>query len=1018
MHRFLLVFIALVALSLPAYGTDIQISIQTLSQLTFNPASLGPDRVITGVSVTNASFTITSAAAFPPQAVGMGGFQIDIGGNQYQVESVLSTSSANLTTQFAGLTGTTSITWYKWAVLRVYNTSGFAWQPLNSSEIIQPGTVGSGNWYKQVGCSVVNPGSGNILWIPEFTISATTDSPTNNNAVYSFAFFTPANSLLNYFLCGSKNQLKVPPASPTTLAAICNYNNGPITNIDNRSYTTTQIDARFPSCLGSSLAYYAASGQVQSCLTLGAGLSIAPGGILNSAGGSGLADPGANGIVARTAAGITAPRTLTGTANEITVTNGTGLLANPTFALAATFDISGKTSTKPMKSGTAPPGTCAVGEYFFDNNAPAGQNTYACTAVNTWTLQGGSASIAAGALNQLAYYASAGTALSPLTFNSNYFAVAAAVLSPKNNVESYNVKTDFGCVGDGVANDTACLASAITSATLNSKSIYLPGGNTFLVTGITLPGRIRMYSDYDRRARIKSTTNAAIVSLIGDGGVDFRGPTLENVEIQGAVGAGSNQIGLNVTDGTYVHSIRVHKVTIIDTGGYGLFVGNAYSSSFEDIFIENNAGYPLLYEGTNMPANLFRNVYVGNLRNSAISGFRIKSGRFVCVACNGVNNIPAGSAIVTIGRKSGVDGDVTNSAAFAHFTDSNFESYNIYGIRHYSDSASIIDGLSTFAGDPANLGNLQPLAYEVISGNFPDFTPRRGLIADTVVFGDGGYANYANSQPIHSTGGIPPLMVDGMGPGVASELTTDPVATYFDHTLGTVQLLKRGDAALKRVTVTASTTFTRTGVRYIEVNCAAACAVTLPWPGWYRTGEEIVVKDVSGAAATNNITINAASGGFVNNAGSVTINKNGGFYRFAPNDTATDWRVIGVGTAAFPVYNTGSAGGFAVCFDGAGVNITNCSGLYDLGGNTMVFMGNVLFNTDNASDIGGSGTNRPRTGYFGTSINIGGTVSGSLGADPNGVTRYCSNCNVNTDPCTGGGTGAIAHRLNGRWYCP
>lgn len=42
----------------------------------------------------------------------------------------------------------------------------------------------------------------------------------------------------------------------------------------------------------------------------------------------------------------------------------------------------------PLK-GTTAPATCTVGELFYDTDAPAGSNLYACTAANTWTLQAG-----------------------------------------------------------------------------------------------------------------------------------------------------------------------------------------------------------------------------------------------------------------------------------------------------------------------------------------------------------------------------------------------------------------------------------------------------------------------------------------------------------------------------------------------------------------------------------------------------------------------------------------------------
>src|ERR1044072_4537725 len=56
-----------------------------------------------------------------------------------------------------------------------------------------------------------------------------------------------------------------------------------------------------------------------------------------------LADNPTNGLLARTGAGTGAARTLTGTANEITVTNGDGVSGAPTFSLPAALVFAGKT---------------------------------------------------------------------------------------------------------------------------------------------------------------------------------------------------------------------------------------------------------------------------------------------------------------------------------------------------------------------------------------------------------------------------------------------------------------------------------------------------------------------------------------------------------------------------------------------------------------------------------------------------------------------------------------------------
>ena len=45
-----------------------------------------------------------------------------------------------------------------------------------------------------------------------------------------------------------------------------------------------------------------------------------------------------------------------------------------------------------LPNGTSAPGTCTVGDVFFDTDATAGSNFYGCTSSNTWTLLSGSGS--------------------------------------------------------------------------------------------------------------------------------------------------------------------------------------------------------------------------------------------------------------------------------------------------------------------------------------------------------------------------------------------------------------------------------------------------------------------------------------------------------------------------------------------------------------------------------------------------------------------------------------------------
>jgi hypothetical protein len=54
-------------------------------------------------------------------------------------------------------------------------------------------------------------------------------------------------------------------------------------------------------------------------------------------------------------------------------------------------DFSAATSTKPFQTGAVLPGLCSRGQVLFKTDALAGANFYACTAANTWTVEGGNA---------------------------------------------------------------------------------------------------------------------------------------------------------------------------------------------------------------------------------------------------------------------------------------------------------------------------------------------------------------------------------------------------------------------------------------------------------------------------------------------------------------------------------------------------------------------------------------------------------------------------------------------------
>jgi hypothetical protein len=286
MKKALFLTVVIIVLTTKALCSTVTVSAYSLSNLPFNPSSIGTSRSITVVA-TNGSATVTSSAAFPANIVGVAGFQVLINGTQYTVASIASTSSLTLTSNYGGSTGSQTMTLYPYTLLRMYATAGF--QDNVTGQNIMPGTPGTGFFYKQVAVSVINSGSGNVAYIPEFTIPSTTDALINNQARYVFQFARQDGSALAFYQCGSVNQLAIQPNTPTTWTAICNFNApGGVVPPNTEVYTKSQIDQRLPSCTANQIIYAAATGNIYSCLSAGTNITISGGTISASDGGGSL----------------------------------------------------------------------------------------------------------------------------------------------------------------------------------------------------------------------------------------------------------------------------------------------------------------------------------------------------------------------------------------------------------------------------------------------------------------------------------------------------------------------------------------------------------------------------------------------------------------------------------------------------------------------------------------------------------------------------------------------------------
>jgi hypothetical protein len=214
----------------------------------------------------------------------------------------------------------------------------------------------------------------------------------------------------------------------------------------------------------------------------GAGVTCADSGgtktLCTIPGGAGFGDPGANGVMVRTALNTSVARTLTAADTSVTITNGTGVSANPTFATSVnTTDTGGAIvgqSSSPGTTQTTNPNFTISGIGRFQADAIGTTNT------NRLRLDNGTAATGGATVQQSPDFRLFGAAWNSGASRSDSVSMRIAMIPVSGATTSGYFRID------GCANAAACTYTSDLFRLNFDGSFLASNGITTTAGGVTV----------------------------------------------------------------------------------------------------------------------------------------------------------------------------------------------------------------------------------------------------------------------------------------------------------------------------------------------------------------------------------------------------------------------------------------------------------------------------------------------------------------------------------------------------
>jgi hypothetical protein len=252
-------------------------------------------------------------------------------------------------------------------------------------------------------------------------------------------------------------------------------------------------------------------------------------------------------------------------------------------------DFSAASSTKPMQTGTSLPATCSVGALFLNTSTPAGQNVFACTAVNTWSVEGGATPSPAGSTNMV--LSNNGSALLWQAISGDASGPPGAVTV--SGIQGHGVSTVTPSGGQVLTWNTAAGQWVPTSPTGGAYSSSFTSQTSVTVAGTahqlnTANLLVTCYDTETPEMEVEPNSISVNASTY-DVTVSFSTPQSGRCVVSSG-GAGSGGMNLS-SDNTYTAGAKQTMAASATTAGLSVTPGTLPSNPVAgDLAVDANAG--------------------------------------------------------------------------------------------------------------------------------------------------------------------------------------------------------------------------------------------------------------------------------------------------------------------------------------------------------------------------------------------------------------------------------------------